>query len=175
MWYKANCGAGETAPTFTSTGATIMSADLVELLGAHTTAPLFSAAISVGSSPPGAVTTDMVTLAVVAAASTKSVTVTWTDGWLPAGGTVLAAQGTTAKTTQFQWGSSYTGVSGTTVFDSTSANFSGSPGTTATQSAYVAAFQPAPPPVLRGQGPKTPGSILGPGAALQAVHRASRW
>jgi hypothetical protein len=41
IWYKKNCGAGEAAPTFTSTtGSTPMHAQLTEFSGAHLTAPL---------------------------------------------------------------------------------------------------------------------------------------
>ena len=40
IWYKANCGASETAPTFTSSGATGMFAALAEFSGGATSSPI---------------------------------------------------------------------------------------------------------------------------------------
>lgn len=56
IWYKANCGAGETAPTFTATGQNAI-AQLIEFSGGSTTSPLDqTATIGGGATSPGVAT-----------------------------------------------------------------------------------------------------------------------
>jgi hypothetical protein len=61
MWQKANCAAGETAPTVNCAGATLMTAQVVEAWGALSVAPLdvsgtannaFVSSLSVSTSGP---------------------------------------------------------------------------------------------------------------------------
>lgn len=56
IWYKKNCGAGEAAPTFTSTGASSMHGVLAEWSGADLVAPLDQTGTSTGVASPATVT-----------------------------------------------------------------------------------------------------------------------
>lgn len=73
IWYKPNCGAGETAPTFTATagGASPMYAQLAEFSGAVTVSPVdkigsgssFTPTVTLNTSGVDAVATDLVVTA----------------------------------------------------------------------------------------------------------------
>src|SRR5882672_5508357 len=49
IWYKPNCAGGEAAPTFTSTSATFMAAQLCEFSGAITASPVDKTGSSQGT------------------------------------------------------------------------------------------------------------------------------
>lgn len=96
IWYKPNCAAGETAPTFTASPntPTFIAAVLAEFSGADLTSPLDKTGTVVPSTSP-------VTIAAASADSTdsnvaisagllggsKSHTETYSDSWTPASGT----------------------------------------------------------------------------------------
>jgi len=102
VFYKMNCGASETAPTFTATGATVMFADLTEWSGAATSAALDQSGTGGGAANPtaGCTANDTNTadLAVGCAMFTNSKTATYTvsNTWTPASGTATATQNTGA-------------------------------------------------------------------------------
>lgn len=168
IFYKVNSAAGETAPTFTCTGATAMFADLEEVSGSATSSPVDQSAVGLSGNAtnpandanPG----EFVTSAWIQTgtkSATDTITITWTN---PTGGTVVAAQNTGA-TKALQWfaGSSYITSVNTSVDN---ANFSGAVSTGASNGAVgvVASF-------------KLPGSPApnDPVVVNVAVSRASNW
>lgn len=106
--YKANCGAGETAPTFTCTGASYMSAALEEYSGAALSSPVRAFAQTLAMSSSTAISGDLL-VSVRTDINSKSATCTYTNqGWEDFGpvvslvGTDLGDQDTGA-TKGLQW------------------------------------------------------------------------
>lgn len=77
IWYKPNCAAGETAPTFTATGATYMRAELAEWSGVVDSSP-----VEAHSSPNG--TTSPLNAVVGATVNTGNLLLL-SEGWLHSG------------------------------------------------------------------------------------------
>ena len=113
--YKANCGASETAPTFTYSTSGTQYADLCEFSGAATASPVDQTQTSISTVTSGHITmpsTEVLSgcLMVVSdgITNTKSATYTFADTWSPGGGTAVAGQdtGTTKAASAFR-GSAY--------------------------------------------------------------------
>jgi hypothetical protein len=148
IFYKQNCAAGETAPTFTATGAAQMWAELSQWSGADTTAPLDQSGNATTSSG-----TLVSTAAADAAASSleiscmyltnsKSATYTISNSFSTGLATSLGDSGATKAT--FAFG----GSSGLTTANSSAdgATWTITPSTGALSSVVVvvASFKPAP-------------------------------
>lgn len=107
IWFKPNCGAGETAPTFTSSSATRMAAVLSEWSGVATSSPVdqTSGSGTTSGNTNTAADTNASDLAVFIQydIDTKSATATYTTAWTPSGGTVtaIADDGATKQSTHF--------------------------------------------------------------------------
>lgn len=106
IWYKVNCGAGETAPTFTAAGAVYMAAVLSEWSGGGTSPTVDQTGTASGTVSPavlvnGGNDTDSsdLAIAVLYEDGTKSHTLTATSTWTPASGTA-ANVGTDKATKQ---------------------------------------------------------------------------
>jgi hypothetical protein len=85
IWYKPNCGAGETAPTFTCTGgSSVMYAQLAEFSGALTASPLDKTGST--NSPPGVFMTITTSAADSVGGDLMVSSVRW---WMPTASTAV--------------------------------------------------------------------------------------
>ena len=112
IWYKKNCGASETAPTFTVTSGTFLAADLQEWSGCDTSAPLDQTGTGTGTGSISAIAsgTDSASgqaqIIALGTSSSQSATVTYTDSWVSSNVPTGAAHGTGAtSTTKHLWAS----------------------------------------------------------------------
>jgi hypothetical protein len=113
IFYKANCGAGETAPSLALASGAALYADLTEWSGVATSSPLDQTS-SAGGFANGDIfnnaedtTASDLAIYAVGTFSATSDSVTFTDGWKPTGGTAKAAQGVTGGSKYHAWFSAY--------------------------------------------------------------------
>lgn len=114
IFYRANCGTGETAPTLSLSSGAFLAADLTEWSGAATTNPLdqtsagnLSNGLDIYNSAADTNASDLCIYAVGGYASTAN-TITVTDSWKPTGGTKVAYQGYVSTSSQYHaWFSAY--------------------------------------------------------------------
>lgn len=114
IFYRANCGTGETAPTLSLSSGAFLAADLTEWSGAATTSPLdktsagnSSNSLDIYNSAPDTNASDLSIYAVGVYQATAG-TITVTDSWQPTGGTEVAFQGYVATLSHYHaWFSAY--------------------------------------------------------------------
>lgn len=143
--YKANCAAGESAPTFTCSNTLTLYADVTEWSGVG----LLDKVNAGGHTNAGGDTnTSDLAIYVAAWSLSKSATTTFTDAWTPSGGTVAAAQGTGAtKAATVFWASAYllNGNGSSSFADQDIATVTPSTGTATLQAESICSFKPAVP------------------------------
>lgn len=103
--YKPNCGAGESPPTFSASGATHMAAVLSEWSGADTTSPLdqdgATTSNTITNGAPDTNSSDVYIVAMNIIGS-KTATATFSDSFQPTGGTA-GTNGNTGATSGTVW------------------------------------------------------------------------
>lgn len=158
LWYKANCGAGETAPTFTSSGATAMGAVLAEFSGVKTSSPVdqvgnaqgvaaSSIAASVSCSGADTNTSDLAIAGYFMDGSKSQTIAESAQSWTPASGSSGTIGDDTGTKQTFHLRASYyllNGHGGGANDDTENITFTSSTGTT-TINAVIASFLPAAP------------------------------
>ena len=169
IWYKPNCGASETAPTFTCTGTiSSMYAQLVEWRDAMASPLDSSGSIATGLSPwvatcaaADAAANDLIVVAYGTEANKTTGTATFTPTFTPTGGALISLatdQGTTQQ--QHSYFAQEQITTGGAAADSCSMAITNSTGSIVGTGGVIASFKPLPLPV---------GTIL----HVQDVFRAS--
>ena len=147
IYYKKNCGASETAPTFTFSGATSGWASLHEFSGCDTSAPLDQSGTSTSGTTCTASGTDgsnnLAVCGFVLDCSKTATVTSWASTWTPSGGTTGDLANSDAVSSSKHVDARYSINSAHSAADSLQNTATLSKGVVNSQFGIIASFKPA--------------------------------